>query len=76
MVEKAAKGRKINQQNMTTFCLACGVTTKEEVAATGELPLMKCKDAFFKADTGIDVQSKGDYKGRKQAHIKKYLFTE
>lgn len=73
--EKAAKGRKINQQSMTTFCLACGVTTKEEVAATGELPLMKCRDAFFKAETGVQNNT---YQGqtRKQSFIKKYLFEE
>ena len=73
--EKAAKGRKINQQNMTTFCLACGVTTKDEIAETGELPLMKCRDGFFKAETNV-VNNTYNGQTRKQAQIKKYLFTE
>ena len=73
--EKAAKGRKINQQNMTTFCLACGVTTKDEIIATGELPLEKCVGAFFKAETKVSTST---YQGqtRTQAEIKKYLYEE
>ncbi len=73
--DKSAKARKINQQSMTTFCLACGVTTKDEIQQTGELPLHKCKDGFFKAETSV---SNNTYKGvsRKQANIKKYLFEE
>jgi len=73
--EKAAKGRKINQQAMTTFCLACGVTTKDEIASTGEVPLMKCRDAFFKAETRV-VNNTYNGQTRKQAEIKKYLFEE
>ena len=73
--DKAAKGRKINQQAMSTFCLACGVTTKDEIMATGELPLNKCEGAFFKAETKVTVNK---YKGeeRRQAEIKKYLYEE
>jgi len=73
--EKAAKARKINQQQMTTFCLACGVTTKEQVQETGELPIAQTEGAFFKALTGVRNNT---YMGetRKQHYVKKYLFEE
>lgn len=72
---KSVKARQINQQTMTTFCLACGVTTKDEVEQTGELPLMNCKDQFFKAETGVKNNT---YQGQttKQSVIKKYLYEE
>jgi len=73
--DKAAKARKINQQSMTTFCLACGVTTKEEVMATGELPIDRCLDAFFKAETKV-VSSTYQGETRKRAEIKRYLYTD
>lgn len=73
--EKQLKGRKINQQNMTTFCLACGVTSKEKILETGELPLAACEGAFFKAETGVKNNT---YLGNttKQSFVKKYLFSE
>ena len=67
--------RKINQRSMTQFCLACGVTTKETIRETGELPIKACEDTFFKAQTGVKANK---YKGETtmQSAIKKYLFDE
>ncbi len=73
--EKAVKARKLNQQRMTTFCLACGVTTQEQILATGELPIAQTEGAFFKAQTNVipDKYRGGD---ARKAVIRKYLFEE
>lgn len=72
---KMATCQKINQQKMVQLCLACGVTTKQQIEETGEIPLMDCRDEFFKADSGVKNNT---YLGetKKQSYIKKYLFED
>ena len=72
---KMATCQQINQKSMTQLCLACGVTSKQQVESTGEIPLEQCREGFFKAQTGVKNNT---YNGetKKQAYIKKYLFED
>jgi hypothetical protein len=73
--EKAKTARRLNQQRMVQLCLACGVTTKDQVAATSEIPLLSCENQFFKAESNVQTKK---YMGEEQtrAKIRKYVFAE
>jgi hypothetical protein len=72
---KAVTARDLNQRRMVQLCLACGVTTQQQIEETGELPIMQCAGQFFKAQTGVRTKK---YQGEDQtkAYIKKYLVAE
>jgi hypothetical protein len=76
---KQVTAKKLNEQRMAQFCLACGVTTKDQIEATGELPIKACSGQFFKAQTGtrLDKYHKEQTgETRQQSYIKKYLFED
>lgn len=77
--EKGLKAKKIQEGKMAQFALACGVTTKDELEETGEVPLELCKGCFVEAVIGTKANSYKDPNTdelitRDKNTIVKYLF--
>jgi hypothetical protein len=79
--EKGRKAKEINQARLVQFALACGVRTKEQIAAAEGIPLEEFKGTQCEAITKVesykdpnDLDNDGNPKIKTRPKIVRYLF--